>query len=238
MILGEVCTRRCTFCAIPRGAPSSVEADEPDRIAEAARRMRLEHIVITSVARDDLEDQGSIQFEKVIQTLRRELPGLTIEVLTPDFHGNIEAIQRVVEAGPDIFNHNLETVERLQKRLRPYARYERSLEVIQTVKRLKRNLWTKSGLMVGVGETEEEVVQTMRDLRKADCDMLTIGQYLQSDLHNLPVAEFVHPDRFKAYETRAYTFGFSYVFSGPFVRSSYLAELGKEKILSHFSEKE
>ena len=230
MILGKLCTRRCTFCAIPRGVPSEPEESEPGRIVEAVRRMQLTHVVITSVARDDLEDGGSIQFAKVITAIREALPDVTVEVLTPDFKGDRSAIRRVVQAGPEIYNHNLETVARLQKRLRPYAQYKRSLEVLREVKAFSPRIWTKSGIMVGVGEEEEEVLQTFKDLRKVNCEMLTIGQYLRSDEHNLPVAEFVPPARFQTYEEKAYEIGFTYVFSGPFVRSSYLADVAKQHL--------
>ncbi|MBI4436979.1 MAG: lipoyl synthase [Candidatus Omnitrophica bacterium] len=230
MILGEICTRRCTFCAIPRGIPSFPEESEPERIVEAIRRMKLSHAVITSPARDDLEDGGSIQFAKVITAIHREFPEVTVEVLTPDFHGELTAIERVVQAGPQIYNHNLETVKRLQRKLRPYARYERSLEILRQVKVLSPRIWTKSGLMVGVGEEEEEVLQTLKDLRESCCEMLTIGQYLQSDEHNLAVAEFIPPEKFQSYEEKAYALGFSYVFSGPFVRSSYWADAAKQNL--------
>ena len=223
MILGDTCTRRCTFCSIPRGNPVTPEENEPARIAEAVRRLELSHVVITSVARDDLSDGGASQFAKVINAIHLGLPDVTIEVLTPDFKGDVPSIETVVQAKPEIYNHNLETVARLQKRLRPYARYERSLQVLRDVKRLSSSIWTKSGLMVGLGEKEEEVLQGMEDLRKTGCDMLTVGQYLQSDIHNLPVHEFIAPERFRDYEEKAYQLGFSYVFSGPFIRSSYLA---------------
>lgn len=224
MILGETCTRRCTFCAIPRGLPAEPEETEPGRVMEAVRRLQLTHVVITSVARDDLLDGGASHFAEVITEIHRMLPEVTVEVLTPDFKGETAAIEKVVRAGPDIYNHNLETVARLQKKIRPYARYERSLEVLRQVKRLSPAIWTKSGLMVGLGEDVEEVVQSMEDLRGAGCEILTIGQYLQSDRSNVPVAEFITPDQFQDYEEKAYGLGFSYVFSGPFVRSSYLAD--------------
>lgn len=230
MILGDLCTRRCTFCAIPRGKPSEPETSEPARVTEAVRRLQLSHVVVTSVARDDLLDGGASQFAKVILSLHDALPKVTVEVLTPDFKGDPNAIERVVEAGPEVYNHNLETVQRLQKRLRPYARYERSLELLRRVKQLCPQVWTKSGLMVGIGEEEEEMVQSMKDLRKVGCEMLTIGQYLQSDSCNLPVVEFVTPEKFRHYEEVAYTLGFSYVFSGPFVRSSYLADEARVEI--------
>jgi len=186
--------------------------------------------VITSVARDDLSDGGASQFAKVIGAIHRELPDVTVEVLTPDFKGDVQSIETVVQAEPEIYNHNLETVARLQKKLRPYARYERSLQVLRDVKGLSPKIWTKSGLMVGLGEKGEEVLQGMEDLREAGCEMLTIGQYLQSDIHNLPVYEFIAPERFRDYEEKAYGLGFSYVFSGPFVRSSYLADEAKVEI--------
>ena len=224
MVLGEICTRRCSFCAIPRGEARPVDPDEPRRLAEAARRLELRHVVVTMVTRDDLEDGGASHLVKVIEALRLTTPEATVEVLTSDFSGNEEAIRQVVSADPDIYNHNLETVARLQKRLRPFARYPRSLRVLEVVKEMNPECLTKSGLMVGLGETEEEILETLRDLRKVDCDLLTIGQYLQSDLRNLPVVEFVHPDRFRRYEEMATRLGFTFVSSGPFVRSSYLAD--------------
>ena len=227
MILGETCTRRCLFCAIPRGNPVPPEATEPERVTEAVRRLQLTHVVITSVARDDLRDGGASHFVKVITAVHRELPEVTVEVLTPDFKGDASSIETVVGAAPEIYNHNLETVARLQQRVRPYARYERSLELLRQVKRLSSDIWVKSGLMVGLGEREEEVLETLEDLRASGCEILTIGQYLQSDVHNLAVSEFVTPDRFRGYEKSAYALGFSYVFSGPFVRSSYLADEAK-----------
>ncbi len=230
MILGNTCTRRCTFCAIPRGNPEEPEETEPARVAEGVRRLGLSHVVITSVARDDLLDGGASHFAEVVTAVHQELPEVTVEVLTPDFKGEFSSIEKVVRAGPEIYNHNLETVARLQKRLRPYARYERSLGVLRQVKTVSPAIWTKSGLMVGLGEREEEVLQSMKDLRTAGCEILTIGQYLQSDPSNLPVAEFVTPDQFRSYEEKAYGLGFSYVFSGPFVRSSYLADKAQIEI--------
>ena len=227
MILGESCTRRCLFCAIPQGRPLPPEDDEPARLTEAVRRLALSHVVITSVARDDLADGGAAQFARVIEEIHEQLPHVTVEVLTPDFRGNPSAIFAVVQAGPDVYNHNLETVQRLQRKVRPSARYDRSLNVLRYVKKMSPSIWTKSGLMVGLGEEESEVLQSMTDLREAGCEILTLGQYLQSDVKNLPVVEFIHPDTFKAYEKKAYRLGFRYVFSGPFVRSSYLADTAK-----------
>jgi len=212
------------FCAIPRDVPDAPDRHEVDRVAEGAVRLGLSHVVITSVARDDLKDGGAGHFGKVIRAVHTRLPKATVEVLTPDFKGDPSAIERVVEASPEIYNHNLETIPRLQKKLRPYARYERSLEVLRHVKRTAEEIWTKSGLMVGLGERPEEVLQSLKDLRDAGCQIVTLGQYLQSDVNNLPVVEFVRPEQFMAYETMAKDLGFSYVFSGPFVRSSYLAE--------------
>lgn len=232
MILGEICSRRCSFCAIPRGEPSAADPDEPRRLAEAARRLRLRHVVVTMVTRDDLEDGGASHLVKVIETLRVFCPEATVEILTSDFQGRQEAIRQVVSAAPDIYNHNLETVKRLQQRLRPYATYERSLRVLKAVKEIDAGCLTKSGIMVGLGETEEEVLETMEELRKVDCDLLTIGQYLQSDPRNLPVAEWIAPDRFRRYEAMAYDLGFTFVSSGPFVRSSYLADHAADFVLT------
>lgn len=230
MILGNRCTRRCHFCAVPQGKPDGVEEDEPERIIEAIRRLGLTHVVITSVARDDLVDGGASHFAKVVTAIHETLADVTVEVLTPDFRGNVASIVKVVESRPEVYNHNLETVARLQRRLRPSARYDRSLEVLRQVKQLSPRIWTKSGLMVGVGETKSEVIQSMEDLRNVGCEMLTIGQYLQSDPDNLPVAAYVTPHRFQYYAEAAYGLGFTYVFSGPFVRSSYLADEAKVEI--------
>jgi len=232
MILGEVCTRRCLFCSIPQGAVRPVDPDEPGRLAEAARRLRLKHVVVTSVTRDDLEDGGASHFVKVIERLRLSSPEVTIEVLTPDFRGQAEAIRQVVKACPDIYNHNLETVHRLQRRLRPFAAYERSLRVLEVVKEVDPDCLTKSGIMVGLGETEQEVLAALRDLRQVRCNLLTIGQYLQSDSRNLPVREFVPPDQFLRYEEMAYGLGFTFVSAGPFVRSSYLADQAASFLLN------
>ena len=232
MILGEVCTRRCSFCAIPRGEPSPVDPDEPRRVAQAAKRLGLKHVVVTTVTRDDLQDGGASHFVKVIEALRNFCPEATVEILTSDFQGREEAIRQVVSAGPDIYNHNIETVERLQRRLRPYACYGRSLRVLKVARQTDTECLTKSGIMLGLGETQEEVFKTMEDLRNVACDLLTIGQYLQSDLRNLPVVEFVPPERFRRYEAMAYDLGFRFVSSGPFVRSSYLADEAADFVLT------
>ena len=230
MILGDTCTRACGFCAVKTGRPTWDDADEPRRVAEAVRRMGLEHVVITSVARDDLPDGGAHIFADTIRALRRESPGMGVEVLIPDFDGQDEPLRTVMEAGPDILNHNVETVERLQKPVRKRARYHRSLEVLATAKAMAREIsgrdgtvHTKSSLMVGLGETRPELSTTFRDLRAVDCDILTIGQYLRPSPAHLAVERYVHPDEFAEMKLEALALGFKHVESGPLVRSSYHA---------------
>lgn len=230
MILGDTCTRACGFCAVKTGRPAWNDADEPRRVAEAVRELRLEHVVITSVARDDLPDGGAGIFAETIRSLRRACPGMGVEVLIPDFNGDESALRVVMEAGPDILNHNLETVERLQRPVRKRARYGRSLEVLRRARALSRELsgrddavHTKSSLMVGLGETRPELSQAFRDLRAVDCDILTIGQYLRPSERHLPVARYVHPDEFAELKGEALALGFKHVESGPLVRSSYHA---------------
>ncbi|HET7677075.1 MAG TPA: lipoyl synthase [Candidatus Limnocylindrales bacterium] len=230
MILGDVCTRACGFCAVRTGRPSWDDADEPRRVAEAVAAMQLEHCVVTSVARDDLPDGGAHIFAETIRALRRECPGMGVEVLIPDFNGQEPPLRAVMEAGPDILNHNVETVERLQKPVRRRARYDRSLGVLASAKRLSRELTgrddavhTKSSLMVGLGETRAELSQTFRDLRAVDCDILTIGQYLRPTLQHLPLERYYHPDEFAEMKVEALALGFRHVESGPLVRSSYHA---------------
>ncbi|MCS6777431.1 MAG: lipoyl synthase [Chloroherpetonaceae bacterium] len=233
MILGDICTRNCGFCAIKVGRPLAVDPDEPRRVAETARQMGLKHVVVTSVARDELPDEGSGQFAATIQALRQAIPGVIVEVLTPDFKGKRWCIRRVVEARPDIYNHNIETVERLTPIVRPQARYERTLDVLQAVKNMDPTIHTKSGIMLGLGETHEEVIQTLRDLRRVGVSAVTIGQYLRPTIHHhLPVVEYVHPDRFREYERIGEEMGFLFVASGPFIRSSYNAQAFSEKILA------
>lgn len=227
MILGDVCTRRCSFCAVKSGTPQAVDPTEPERISQAVAELGLKHVVITSVTRDDLEDSGASHFAEVIRRLKKACPQVTVEVLTPDFKGRDELIAIVVEAGPDIFNHNLETVQRLYDIVRPGADYNRSLKVLKQAKELagdRKGYWTKSGLMLGLGETSEEIYQAMKDLIEVNCQILTLGQYLQPSRTNIAVAEFISPERFKQLEMQAYSLGFRYVASGPFVRSSYQAE--------------
>ncbi|MCA9242924.1 MAG: lipoyl synthase [Phycisphaerales bacterium] len=224
MVLGDECTRRCHFCAVSTKKPLPPEPDEPQRMADAAARLGLRHVVITSVARDDLPDEGAAHFAACIAAVRERMPHATIEVLVPDFHGREELIRVVCDARPEVYNHNIETVERLQKKARPAARYERTLGVLRTVKRLDPRIRTKSGIMVGLGETTDEIIATMRDLRAHDCEMITIGQYLRPGDIQLPVEKYYTPEEFDALADAARELGFSAVASGPFVRSSYFAE--------------
>jgi len=225
MIAGDRCTRACGFCAVSTAKPFALEADEPLRVAEATRRMRLKHVVITAVARDDLADGGAEHFQKTIQEVRRLNPGIVIEVLVPDFNDSDVAIETVLTANPQIFNHNLETVRRLTPAIRSRATYDRSLSVLRKVKaRRGDSIYTKSGVMLGLGETAEELFTAMEDLRAAGCDILTLGQYLQPTIKHLPVLEFVSPEKFQQYGERARQMGFVHVASGPMVRSSYHAD--------------
>ena len=225
MIAGDRCTRACGFCAVSTAKPMALEADEPARVAEATRRMQLKHVVITAVARDDLKDGGADHFRQTIEKVRELNPGIVIEVLVPDFLDNDMSIGAVLSANPHIYNHNLETVRRLTPEVRHRATYDRSLSVLRKVKDLRGDtLYTKSGIMLGLGETEEELLQALRDLRAAKCDILTLGQYLQPTLKHLPVREFVHPEKFAEYQRTAEAMGFVHVASGPMVRSSYHAD--------------
>ncbi len=224
LILGNVCTRRCGFCAVPQGEPGPLDAAEPANIAEMAASMGLEYVVITSVNRDDLSDGGSAHFARTVREVRQALPQARLEVLTPDFCGDWSAIARVLDAGPDVFNHNMETVARLYRRVRPQAGYRQSLGALRFAKAHRPEALTKSGLMVGLGETADEVRRLLDDLRTVDCEIATIGQYLQPRRHRLPVAEFVPPVVFDAYREYGESIGFRAVFSGPLVRSSYMAE--------------
>jgi lipoic acid synthetase len=225
MIAGDRCTRACGFCAVTTAKPFALEADEPARVAEAAKRMRLRHVVITAVARDDLADGGADHFRQTIASVRAANPGIVIEVLTPDFLDRDESIETVLSANPDIFNHNLETVRRLTPSVRSRATYDRSLSVLAKVKAWRgTTIHTKSGLMLGLGETAEELAVALADLRRAGCDILTLGQYLQPTLKHLPVVEFVPPEKFAEYKQLAEGMGFVHVASGPMVRSSYHAD--------------
>ena len=225
MIMGEICTRRCPFCDVAHGRPHPLDSDEPANLAQTIQAMQLKYVVITSVDRDDLRDGGAAHFAACIQATRRSSPQTKIEILVPDFRGRMEvALNQLAQALPDTFNHNLETVPRLYKQARPGADYHWSLQLIQQFKQAHPHILTKSGLMLGLGETLEEVEAVMRDLREHQCDMLTLGQYLQPSQHHLAVARYVTPDEFKQLEELGYALGFRNVASGPMVRSSYHAD--------------
>lgn len=224
MIAGDRCTRACGFCAVKTAKPFALEADEPQRVAEATKRMNLNHVVITAVARDDVADGGAEHFVQTIDEVRKANPGITIEILVPDFNGKDEAIAAVVDARPHIFNHNLETVERLTPLVRSRAKYQRSLDVLKKAKELgSSRIATKSGLMLGLGETEAELFRAMDDLLEHGVTVLTLGQYLRPSANHLPVVDYIHPDKFETYKVLAENKGFRHVASGPLVRSSYHA---------------
>ncbi len=223
LILGDVCTRRCTFCAVKKGTPRPVDEAEPEHLLEAVQKLGLEYVVVTSVTRDDLPDGGASQFARTVALLREKAADITVEVLVPDFSGSEEAIQTVVESGPQVINHNVEMVPRLYREVRKGADYARSLELLYLAKKLGPKIATKSGLMLGLGEGTEEVVEVMRDLREANCDLLTIGQYLQPSAQHHPVSRFVPPEEFAEYEAIGCEMGFAEVASSPLVRSSYRA---------------
>jgi lipoic acid synthetase len=223
MIMGDTCTRACAFCNVKTGLPGALDAAEPENVAQAVAKLGLDHIVITSVDRDDLPDGGGAHFAATIRAIRTLTPGTTIEVLTPDFLRKDGALETVVEAAPDVFNHNLETVPSLYLSIRPGARYFHSLRLLQRAKELSPTLFTKSGIMVGLGESREEVLQVMDDLRSADVDFLTIGQYLQPTRKHAEVKAFITPEAFKEYEGLAYAKGFLMVSASPLTRSSYHA---------------
>jgi len=230
MILGNWCTRGCGFCSVPKANPAKqdmrLDPSEPANVARMAAEMKLRYVVITSVNRDDLDDGGSNHFAETVREVRRALPEARVEVLTPDFCGDLDAVSRVLDAGPQVFNHNMETVPRLYRRVRPQANYQQSLDVLSfaSKRQTAAPLLTKSGFMVGLGETEDEVHQLLRDLRAAGTDVATIGQYLQPTRRNLPVAAFIDPEQFEAYREYGLSLGFKAVFSGPLVRSSYMAD--------------
>ena len=223
MIAGDRCTRACGFCAVTTAKPFALEEDEPSRVAEAVQRMKLKHVVITAVARDDLQDGGATHFARVIRAIREADPSIIIEVLVPDFHADDSCIHTVLAAGPEIYNHNMETVERLTPLVRSRAKYRTSLRVLERAKQLSPKTVTKSGIMLGLGETEPEIFQTMDDLRDAGCQVLTMGQYLRPTPNHLPVVEFITPQQFDVYGEIARKKGFEHVASGPLVRSSYHA---------------
>src|ERR1700761_6026149 len=229
MILGNLCTRGCGFCSVPKGSAAkkefTLDADEPANVAEMAARMNLRYVVITAVNRDDLADGGSTHFAETVRQIKAALPKARVEVLTPDFCGDLDAVARVLDAGPHVFNHNMETVRRLYRRVRPQADYEQSLRVLQFAKQYRPAALAKSGLMAGLGESAGEVHEVLRHLLQAGVDVATIGQYLQPTRRNLPVAQYVTPAQFDSYRDYGLSLGFKMVFSGPFVRSSYMADL-------------
>jgi lipoic acid synthetase len=223
MIMGNVCTRPCGFCSVPKGMPDELEPDEPERVAEASARLGLKHVVITSVTRDDLPDGGAEHFYRCVLAVRQRT-GAVVEVLTPDFLGDPHAIDRVLEAEPEVFNHNTETVPRFYKKVRGRADYQRTLDLLARVKSKAPHLTTKTGLMLGLGETREELLETLADIRSVKCDMLTLGQYLTPTLKHVPVARYLPPEEFDELAALARTLGFAQVAAGPYVRSSYHAE--------------
>lgn len=232
MILGDTCTRSCGFCAIKVGKGLELNPHEPADVANVANKLGLKHIVVTSVARDDLADEGSMQFAETIRELHKANPLAIVEVLTPDFKGKKWCIKNVTDAHPEIYNHNIETIERLHTVVRPQAKYARTLAVLRTVKELDPSIYTKSGIMLGLGETRDEVVKTLKDLREVGVDAVTIGQYLRPTMRHLPVNEFIHPRVFKEYEVIGEELGFAFVASGPFIRSSYNAIEFSKKVMA------
>ena len=233
MIMGDICTRRCPFCDVAHGRPQPLDADEPENLGRTIRQMGLRYVVVTSVDRDDLRDGGAAHFTACIEAIRRHSPEIRVEVLVPDFRGRMDrALQILNQSPPDVFNHNLETVPRLYKKVRPGSDYEWSLDLLRRFKALHPGVPTKSGLMLGVGERIEEVEQVMRDLRAHDCDMLTLGQYLQPSVHHLAVERYVHPDEFDRLGELGQALGFKHVASGPMVRSSYHADRQAHEIVS------
>jgi len=223
MILGDVCTRNCAYCAVAHGRPPKFDAAEPSRVAEAARKMNLRHVVLTSVDRDDLPDFGAWAFAETVRLIKADNPSTSVEVLVPDFQGNEASIRTVLEANPDIYNHNTETVPRLYKKARPGGRYERVMEIFRASKRLAPQIPTKTGVIVGMGETNEEVLEVMKDLRKVDVDILTIGQYLRPSNDHIDLDRYVTPDEFRWFYEQGMAMGFKHVESAPLVRSSYHA---------------
>lgn len=232
MILGDTCTRACGFCAIKVGRPLEVDDQEPSNVAEVSAELGLKHVVVTSVARDDLADEGAGQFAETIRAIHEKQPQTIVEVLTPDFKAKKWCIKIVTDAKPEIYNHNLETVRRLSTIVRPQAKYDRSLKVLSMVKELDPSIYTKSGIMLGLGETDEEVVQALRDLRDVGVDAVTIGQYLRPTMKHLPVNTFVHPNKFEEFGKIGEEMGFAFVASGPFIRSSYNAIEFSKKVMA------
>ena len=232
MIMGTTCTRDCRFCAVSTGIPDPIDSEEPGRVAEAARILGLKYVVITSVTRDDLKDGGAGHFSETVKAVRKSLPDSRVEVLIPDFKGDHNAVGEVIASRPSVFNHNVETVSRVYPLIRPFADYHRSLMVLKSAKKCNGSIITKSGLMLGLGETVEEVLFTMEDLRDVGCDLLTLGQYINPSDHHFPVKRFLHPDEFHEFRSRGEKMGFLQVASGPFVRSSYHAGTFAENVLN------
>jgi len=230
MILGRQCTRNCKFCNVDNNKPEEIDLDEPQKVATAAKELGLEHVVVTCVTRDDIPDGGAEQFVNTIKSINKELPNSTVEVLISDLDGKLESLKTIVAAKPDIINHNIETVPRLYDTVRPMAIYRRSLDLLKNVKELDASIFTKSGIMVGLGETKEEVLKVMDDLLAVGCDILTIGQYLKPSLEHIPIAEYIHPDQFVEYKQIGEKKGFKFVASGPLVRSSYNAIEGMNSV--------
>jgi len=231
MILGSICTRNCRFCAIDKNQDTILppNPNEANLIASLSNELKLKHIVVTTVTRDDLEDGGALQFVKVVKEIRKQSEiNTSIELLISDLQGNLEALKLITDANPEVLNHNVETIPRLYNTVRPMANYQRSLNIIKKAKEFNPHLLTKSGLMVGLGETKEEILQVMQDLREVDCDVLTIGQYLSPSINHLPVKEYIHPDTFDFYRLKGLEMGFRLIESGPLVRSSYHAEKIRE----------
>lgn len=224
MILGAICTRRCHYCAVTTGRPTGLDLEEPKRLAETVKYLGLRYVVITSVNRDDLPDGGAFIFAQCIRQIRRQVPGCKVEVLIPDFCGDWDALRTVMDAAPDVLNHNIETVSRVFHRVRPKGDYRRSLELLATAREMAPEGVTKSGMMVGLGETRDEIIETMRDLRSVDCDLLTVGQYLRPSEKHYPLAKFYRPEEFDDLRVEGERLGFRHVASGPLVRSSYHAE--------------
>lgn len=230
MIMGGTCTRNCRFCAVTKGIPSKLDENEPENVALASKKLGLKHIVVTSVTRDDLEDGGAEHFVKTVKQLRKYNPDSTVELLIPDLKGNWSALKKIVECKPDIINHNIETVSSLYSKVRPMAVYKRSIELLHQVKSMDNDIYTKCGIMVGLGESKEQVLEVMDDLIKVNCDILTIGQYLRPSKWHLPVKEYITPEIFKKYKDIALKKGFKFVASGPYVRSSYQASKGIDAV--------
>lgn len=232
MILGNTCTRSCGFCAIHTGKGEELDPFEPLNVAKVTNDLGLQHVVVTSVARDDLKDEGAEQFAKTVRALKHANPNTIVEILTPDFKAKPDLIRLVCDAKPDIYNHNIETIERLHTVVRPQAKYARTLRVLEMVKEIDPAIYTKSGIMLGLGETRDEVLTTLKDLRAVGVDAVTIGQYLRPTMKHLPVVAFIHPDEFKEYEAIGEELGFAFVASGPFIRSSYNAIEFSKKVMA------